>query len=150
MDRLVMHWTNVKNYERVGGCPARHRKVKGYTISSSKARTLASLASCAAVIFTTRVNSIMDCSVASEPWGPKARINGLWLVGTKVVERAPAPHAFFATYREVATLAALSLPPACKRWRITYRRRCGRGCEGFTERHNPESVSRLPASPLFF
>jgi hypothetical protein len=129
----------LKNYERAGtNAPTRHRKVKGYTISNNKTNALASLASCAAVIFTTRVNSIMDCSVASEPWGPKARVNGLWLVVTKVACALPryrrrlghlprgrdSRGAFPAAHLQVFAHDAAQ-------------RGDGRGCEGF------DAVSRL-------
>ena len=129
---MCFYRTKQKNYERAGGCPARHRKVKGYTISNSQTRTLASLVSCAAVIFTTSVNSNMDCSVTSGLWGPIARVNGLWLAITRMARNCAAPYVLFVAYYEAAKLVALP-----RHWIAQKAQLAGDvGCEGFNGKHN--------------
>ena len=122
------------NYERArGNAPARHSQVKdGYTNSKRRMTAFTSRTICAAVIFTTSVNSNMDCSVTSGLWGPIARVNGLWLVVTRMVRHCSAPYVLFATYREFMRLAALP------RHRIAQKAQLAGdvGCEGFNGKHN--------------
>ena len=132
-----MHWTNTKNYERAGGCPTRHSQVKdGYTNSNRRIAAFASRANCAAVIFTTRVNSIMDYSVESGLWGHRTRVNGFWLVVTRMARR------YAAALRPLCHLPrghdSRGAPPATGLQALAgiVRQRGGRGCEGFILMHN--------------
>lgn len=105
-----------------GASPTRHSQVRGYTSNSSTARSLASFTSCLPVTLTTSVNSIMDCSVKERALGPH-RPRERTVVGGYEIRSGSLPVAVsWPPIREVAILTALSLPPACKRWWMSFHR----------------------------
>ena len=79
----------------------------------------------------------MDYSVESGLWGHRTRVNGFWLVVTRMARR------YAAALRPLCHLPrghdSRGAPPATGLQALAgiVRQRGGRGCEGFILMHNP-------------